>query len=140
MLIRRHESRNRDRLGFTLMEVLVAVAILVVLASVSAVAVLSYLENAKKDRAKSDLQTLTDACKSFKMRNDYFPSTLQELLAPPNGERPYLETADSIIDPWGNPYQYDPNGAQNAGLRPDIWCVDEDGNEIGNWMSARAGR
>jgi len=134
MMIRRHPQRSNDRLGFTLMEVLVVVAILVVLAGVSTVAVFSYLEGAKQDRAKSDLQTLTDACKAYKLRNDGWPTSLQDLLA---GNRPLLETQESILDPWGNEYRYNLDGPNNGGRRPDISCVDEDGVEIGNWMSTK---
>jgi hypothetical protein len=50
-----------------------------------------------------------------------------------DGSRPAINSADALIDPWGRPYNYDPNGPRNNGNKPDIWAVAPDGALIGNW-------
>ena len=46
---------------------------------------------------------------------------------------------ESLLDPWGRPYQYDRDGKNNGGAKPDIWIVDPfDGKTlIGNWKAIR---
>jgi general secretion pathway protein G len=135
MILRNASRRRSDRLGFTLMEVLVVVAILVVLAGVSSIAVFSYLDNAKIDRARSDVQAIENALKSYKLRFSNYPDSLDQLLTPPNG-KPFFDSQESILDPWGQRYQYNPQGPNNGGRKPDVWTNTPDGSEqIGNWMS-----
>lgn len=135
MIIKQRERRRSDRAAFTLMEVLVVVAILVILAGTASIFVFKALDDAKEQRCQSDVHTLTEACKMFRLRNESFPESLDQLLQPPEGGKPYLDNADFIRDPWSQPYKYDPNGANNGGLRPDIWTVTPEGKTIGNWMS-----
>src|SRR5262249_39233874 len=137
MIVRKIERRPSDRIGFTLMEVLVVVAILVVLAGTASIFVFRYLDDAKKQRAQSDLQTLTNSCVTYKMKYDEFPASLNSRANPPRGGKPYLNSPDNILDPWGKPYQYDPSGPNNGGLKPDIWTVTPDNEQVGNWMGAR---
>ena len=137
MMLQRHSRRRADRSGFTLMEVLVVVAILLVLASVATISIFRYLDDANKSKAHLDLKALTESCKGYKLKNGDFPDSLDQLLTPPDGGKPYLETRESLIDPWGQPYRYDKSGANNGGLRPDIYCTTPDGETIGNWMAAK---
>jgi hypothetical protein len=56
-------------------------------------------------------------------------------LKPPTG-KPFVD-ADSLLDPWGKRFEYDPKGPRNKGAKPDIWSTgpdkaDENGI-IGNW-------
>ena len=134
MIVRKLDRRPSDRLGFTLMEVLVVVAILVILAGTASVFVFRFLGQAKIDRARSDMATLTRACQAYKLRFDNYPDNLQQLMQPPDNGKPMMESAQNLVDPWGNPYQYNPQGPNNQGLKPDIWTTDEDGNQWGNWM------
>src|SRR5438128_9712533 len=103
MVVKAHGRRCNDRRGLTLMEVLVVVAILVVLAGVSSIFVFRYLDDAKKDRCHSDLHTLSEACKTYKIRYEEYPATLQQLLQPPSG-KPFIESLESLNDPWGHQY------------------------------------
>jgi general secretion pathway protein G len=136
MLVRRHNRRRDDRLGFTLMEVLVVVAILVILAGTASVFVFRYLDQAKDDRARADVKTIETACTAYKLRNGDYPSSLQVLVTPDDGSaKPYLDSAEAILDPWGKPYQYDPSGPNHNGLKPDISTTNADGELIGNWQS-----
>ena len=137
MKIRRHDRRHHDRLGFTLMEVMVVVVILVILAGTAGVFVFRYIEDAKVDRAKADCKTIEGACMAYKMKYGDFPETLQELVTPSQGGKPFLDSPDAIIDPWGNQYVYSAQGQNSNGLKPDISTTSPDGEQIGNWMSHR---
>lgn len=122
----------RKRGAFTLMEVMVVVAILVVLAGVASIFVFRYLEDAKIGAAKTTAKTLEKACDSYKLKYDAYPDNLQQLLTPPAGS-PFVET---ILDPWGHEYKYDPSA--NNGMKPEISTVDPNGNPISNLQVAGA--
>lgn len=113
MILRKYERRATDRLGFTLMEVLVVVAILVILAGTASIFVMRYLEDAKKDLAQQDIWALDKAAKTYLIRNGgQPPQSLDQVLQ-------YLEggSTSNLIDPWGNQYGYEIiefNGQQNT--------------------------
>jgi general secretion pathway protein G len=132
------EMRFSRRVGarrnaFTLIEVLIAIAIVLVLAGVGSIFVFGYLEDAKKNRATIDIQNLTQRAKEYEAKCGERPQTLDNLLSPPNGMKPLIDSATALIDPWGQQYQYDPQGSRNNGLKPDIWTTTQDGETIGNW-------
>jgi hypothetical protein len=72
-------------------------------------------------RAKVDVQTLDKAVQTYIVKNGKSPATLQELTqrTPDGGAALLKETA--LIDPWGNPYQYDPNQLNPYNATPKIW-------------------
>ena len=67
MIVRtsRAAARSTFRAGFTLMELLVVVALLVVLAGTGGVIYMNYLESAKEDVARAQVQTLTQAAQMY---------------------------------------------------------------------------
>jgi hypothetical protein len=92
----------------------------------------------QKDMALLQARAITSACEGYKLKhNGKFPEKLKDLLQKDEFGGPYLEGEDSLIDPWGSPYQYDRNGLKYKGERPDIWTVAPDGTEIGNWPKRR---
>jgi len=137
-MILRQQQRSRDRrAAFTLMEMLVVVAIIVALAGIGGFFLLGALSSSQKDVAQTQAKgALTNACMAYRINNNAFPESLQQLLTQDaKGKGPYLEDPDVLKDPWGNPYQYDRSGPHNRGLRPDIWAQAPDGTTIGNWPS-----
>jgi hypothetical protein len=83
------------------------------------------------------LRILTEACDEYKVNNGDFPPSLAALAMPqPNGDPPLVE-ADRLVDPWRQPYGYDPAGARNGGRHADIWVNRPDGRVIGNWPGRR---
>jgi len=103
---RRHRKPSL-RAAFTLMEVLVVVAIIVILAGIG-VAVFGYLEPAKEDVARATIKNIETATLTWKLHHDDFPQSLAELTVPTDGKPALLKKAD-LKDPWGRPWQYDPS-------------------------------
>jgi general secretion pathway protein G len=133
MQTRTHRAVRRH--AFTLMEMLVVVAIIVMLAGLGGYYYIKQLDQAKRSTAKNQVKTtLTTAVESYYIdHNSNYPASLDVLLVGDDqGYGPYLKTADALRDPWGNPYHYDPNGPNNAGRQPDIWSDSPQG-QIGNW-------
>lgn len=116
--------------GFTLVELLVVLAIVVLIAGIAAPQVLGYLGSARADAARTQIRSIESALELFYIDHFRFPTTGEGLaaLAVPtpalqgqwNG--PYLKNAESLKDPWGRPYIY-----ENSGQSPVIASHGRDG-------------
>jgi general secretion pathway protein G len=136
MVLRKREIQKIVRRGFTLMEVLVVVAIILILASLGGYYVMGQLAEARKSEAKIQVRTLTTACENYELNYRQRPQQLSDLLNKGEMGGPYLKSSDLLIDPWGKPYVYNREGPNNRGLTPDISTTDPDGRVIGNWGKA----
>ena len=132
--------------GFTLIEVLVVVAILGILAAIVVPRIMDRPDEAKRVAAKADVGAIVQALKLYRLDNGFYPSTDQGLGAlvqrpttnpvPGNWTKPYFERMPK--DPWGGDYQY-----LNPGVKSeiDVFSLGADrarGGEgsaadIGNW-------
>lgn len=116
--------RNRRRRGFTLMEVLLVLVILVILGGMAGTFIRGAQKKARVDAAQAQLGAFENAIKMYELQVLSYPSTsegLNALRTPPNGLDPFLDR-DVPFDPWGNPYQYESEG---EGYR--IWSMGPDG-------------
>jgi general secretion pathway protein G len=104
-------KRRRRNAGFTLLELLLVMAILVVLASLSTFAVLGMQRNAYSRAAATEIQNLKSMCQAFKLHVGRFPATLDDLYLPPSGMSPQEWGGPYVQepikgDPWKRPYNY----------------------------------
>ena len=101
--------RNR-RQGFTLVELMVVVAIIGMLAAVVTVNVMGQSHKASVGRVKADMATIKQAMNMFKTDCGRYPQQLNELWERPAnanrwGPEPYLDEYPPK-DAWGNDYVY----------------------------------
>jgi general secretion pathway protein G len=124
----------RRRAGFTLLEVLIVVAIIVMLAGAGTYLFLQRLEDAKRDTARTQANALSQAAEQYYTRHGEFPASLDLLTQPqPDGSGAFFG-AEKLLDPWNRPYQYNPAGPRNMGNRPDVW-TERNGRIIGNFKN-----
>ena len=131
--------------AFTLIEVLVVVAILGILAALVVPRIMDRPDEAKRVAAKADVNAIVQSLKMYRLDNGFYPATDQGLIAlvqrpstqpVPNNWKPYLDKLPK--DPWGSEYQY-----LNPGVKGeiDVFSLGADrarGGEgsaadIGNW-------
>jgi general secretion pathway protein G len=138
MILRTEMKRNR-RAAFTLMEMLIVVAIIVALAGIGGFYLMGAKGEADKDIARTQAKgSLTSACQAYSLKhNGQYPDSLETLLQQDARGGPYLEDRDALKDPWGIAFMYDRTGPRNNGRKPDIWTKGPDGVEIGNWPATQ---
>ncbi len=119
------------RHAFTLMEMLIVVAIIVMLAGVAAYSYMSYLESAREKTAKLQITHLEEAAMQYNVDNQGMPESLQVLTVAEGGKHAMIEAKD-LNDPWGKPYSYEPNNLSPTG-KPRISTVSPGGQTISNW-------
>ncbi|MCS7045934.1 MAG: type II secretion system protein GspG [Gemmataceae bacterium] len=143
MTLRTWQSRRNlvVRAAFTLMELLVVMAIIVIIAGFGGYYVLGQLDRAKVNGAIQKARAIVQAAETYKVDHGDYPQDLSQLLVKDEeGRGPYLKSREDLLDPWGRPFQYDPNGTQTMAANQtqarviDVFTVVPGENRtIGNW-------
>ena len=137
--------RRRGEGGFTLLEMLVVLAIMGLLAAIIAPQVLKYLGSSRSQAAKVQIQNIDAALQLFRLDVGRFPTQdegLSAIVTAPstatgwNG--PYLQKQTALTDPWGSPYQYRIPGKHGE---VDVYSLGSDkaeggtgeASDVGNW-------
>lgn len=94
--------------SFSLIELMVVVAIIGILSTVVTVSVLERGDDAKRARVGSDFLAIETSLKMYKLDNGRFPASLDQLLKVENRKGPWLDKLPN--DPWDNPYEYELKG------------------------------
>lgn len=122
--------------GYTLVELLVVLAILGLLVALAAPRVISYLGSAKTDTARIQIERLGGVLDLYRLEIGRYPTEqegLESLVERPpqldawNG--PYLRNRESLTDPWGRPYGYRSPGEHGE---YDLYTLGADGKEGGD--------
>ncbi|OQA88918.1 MAG: Type II secretion system protein G precursor [Lentisphaerae bacterium ADurb.Bin242] len=109
----RKQKRKMRAAGFTLIEVVVVIIILVTLASVATPVYLNYVKKANVGAAKTQLKLLQEALTGYKLDVGSYPDSSHGLRALVENfdqnakwDGPYLQPPAVPKDPWGNEYVY----------------------------------
>ena len=107
------EGPSRIDSGFTLLEILVVIAILGLLIGLVAPAVLRQLGGARNSIARQSIERLGAVLDIYKLDIGAYPTTeqgLQALVARPTAggawNGPYVKGDQQPLDPWNHPYAY----------------------------------
>ncbi len=110
LLLLRSDSRD-SRAGFTLVEILLVVAILGILAGVAVVSISGKTARANIAATRTSIQAVLTAVDMYEVDNGAYPSSLQNLLtkgSEGNWNGPYIRDGRMPKDAWGNDFQYTP--------------------------------
>jgi general secretion pathway protein G len=138
-------TRRRDS-GFTLLELLVVLAILGLLAAIIAPQVLGFLGKGKTQTARVQIHYIMTALDFYKLDVGHYPTQaegLNALVTAPANETgwngPYLKGNTGLKDPWGEPYLYKIPG-QHGEI--DVYSLGSDkaeggtgeAQDVGSWQ------
>jgi general secretion pathway protein G len=88
--------------------------------------VLRKFDAATREKAMADVVLLDRALEEYARSNaGRYPTSLEELVTPDINGHTYLEGTKLPLDPWGNPYLYDPPSSK--GDRPTVYTLGKDG-------------
>lgn len=142
----RQNARLKPR-AFTLIEMVLVLAIVALLVGAGAVALVNVLGTGQETRARADVQKISAALRSYQINNRFLPTEAQGLKAlverptsAPQPKRWKKEISPLPIDPWGFEYKYR-RPAKKSDEDFDVFSVGEDGqadtdDDIGNWEDA----
>ena len=144
--MKKHSFQERSA-GFTLIEMMVVLAIIAGLAALVGPAIFKNLKKADATTAKTQIVQLGNSVKDYYMDMHQYPKRLEDLVQNPGSDKwngPYLEGGALPKDPWGEDYHYECPGSHNA-KDIDIYSYGADktpGGEaenadIGNWTVSR---
>jgi len=107
-------TNERVQKGFTLIELMIAIAILGLIVAGAALVIPGVMERARKSNAESTLRALKQSIQLYNLDTGSYPSRLKDLVKRPAEERiarkwqkgGYFDRKEIPLDPWNNKYKY----------------------------------
>lgn len=143
--MKRSRRPRRRRAGFTLVEVLLVMVILVIIAGLSIRSYGGAQRKALVNAAKAQVQELSSLVENYNTDCRQYPSSLDglvqapaDLADPTRWGGPYLQKPAIPLDPWDQPYEYaypsthGLDGPDISSAGPDRQSGTDD--DIGNWL------
>jgi general secretion pathway protein G len=128
-------SSVRNRLGLTLIEILVVIIVIGLLAGLVAPQIIGRVSEARGATARTQIELFSVALDNYRLDNARYPTTEQGLEAlrtepttepvPTNWRGPYLRK-EIPLDPWNRPYVYVSPGEENP-TSYDLFTLGADG-------------
>lgn len=146
--------RGRHRAAFTLIEVMIVIAIILALSGLIGVALFSRQREAKANLAQIDMNSLKSGLKQFYLDFDRYPTDEEglavlwskESLSPDADQakwKTYIEEP-MVNDRWGRPWGYRQMSEHGDETKFDLWSNGPDGepetdDDIVSWDKADEG-
>jgi len=126
------EEIRRQKAGFSLIEIMLVVAIMGMLAAVVAVGLSSRQKIARVNITRTSISAIGQAVELYEMDIGRIPDSLDNLLkssGEPNWNGPYIKSGVIQPDAWGSPFSYSKKGESAFEVRsagPDRALNNED--------------
>lgn len=136
---------STNRSGFSLIEILIAVAIVGLMAVVVGPAMWNLLGFGRRGQTKASMQGIKTSILHYHLDTNAYPEKLDDLIQRPEEERiankwygPYLEAEEVPRDGWDNPFIY----RRAPGKRPpyELYSYGPEGPDAPEEQWIRVGR
>jgi general secretion pathway protein G len=123
-------ARHATRRAFTLMEMLIVVAIIVALAGIGAFYVLPQLKTSKEKLAKAGAINVEKALTAYYTDHQHYPTDINLLSQKDELGGPYIE-AEGLNDPWGQRYDVDiADSNRHGGAKPHVFTKNPENQKM----------
>ena len=105
------KTASAMRAGFTLVELLVVVAIIGILGTIAIQNVKAHIDKTNVTAAKATVQSVSEAVTSYYIAKKKMPTSLNQLVEGSDDDPPILEGGEgALLDPWDNELKYEQKG------------------------------
>ena len=131
-----NKTNQRRKKGFTLIEMLVVLAIIAILGGIAGLKIIQNIDKAKVTSARAQISIFCKAIDNYKVHTGIYPEYLEDLIEAPadvkGWDGPYVEGLPA--DPWDNDYEYYPPEMDEREYT--VICYGADGEEGGDGINA----
>ena len=127
MEIKNNTAVESVRRGFTLVEMLVVIALIGMLATLAMKSLVPAFQGSSVTVAEAGCHSLVESCQMYQMKHKKLPSNLDQLT---EGDDPVLDSDKPLYDPWDNKYEMEIKNKVRVIIKsagPDReWNTDDD--------------
>lgn len=106
-------KRIENREGFTLIEIVIAIAIVGFMMAAATIGFQAMQKRGRKTSVETSLKAIQSALNIYKLNVGVYPNSLKELIEKPTDPKlaqkwpgMLIEKESALTDPWGEPYHY----------------------------------